>query len=66
MAAAEQPHSPEEWVEALVESMAQAQDVRDAHQRAATALHAFQEAVVATSTAQVYFLLKQHFLGYIA
>lgn len=51
-AAAEQPHSPEEWVEALVQSMAQAQDVRDAHQRAATALHAFQEAVVATSTAQ--------------
>ena len=54
-ASAEEQRSPEDWVEALVHSMAQARDVPDARQRAATALHAFQEAVVASTNAQVRF-----------
>lgn len=47
-----QPSSPEEWVEALVQTMSEARDVPDARQRAARALHAFQEAVLAASSAQ--------------
>ncbi len=47
------PSTPDEWVEAFVASMAAAQDVADARQRAARLLHAFQQAVMAAAAGQV-------------
>ncbi len=47
------PATPEQWVDAFVAAMAEAQDVADARQRAARLLHAFQQAVIGATAGQV-------------
>jgi hypothetical protein len=49
------PHTPEEWVETLVDQMSQAKTLDEARQRAAQVLQAFERAVL--NSVQVLLIL---------